>query len=88
MSYVICQNFVPYGFCFIFLIVSFNVQDQFVYFILFFIFLFLNVYLFILRDGESLGEKGERQMGDTESQADSLLSVEPDLGLDLMSLKS
>ena len=46
---------------------------------------FLKIYLSILeREREQ-----ERGMGrGTESQADSPLSVEPDLGLDLMTLRS
>ena len=42
--------------------------------------------LFIyLRERESMSRRGERE---TESQADSALSTEPDVGLDLMTLRS
>ena len=44
------------------------------------------MYLFILREREQKG--GSRDVGDRESQADSMLSMEPNAGLDLMTLRS
>ena len=41
---------------------------------------FLNVYLFILRELESMSRGGAEREGDRESQAGSTLSMEPDTG--------
>ena len=54
---------------------------------MFFLFLFFNVYLFILREREHEQGTGAKR-GERESQAVSIFTAEPDVGLDLTSVMS
>jgi len=49
------------------------------------VFVLVKIVLFFFKGGESAREQRERER---ESQADSLLSTEPDLGLDPTTLRS
>ena len=52
--------------------------------------LFFNVYSYILREREKMNEWGraDREGGERESQAGSMLNTEPYTGLDLTSVRS
>ena len=51
-------------------------------------FFFLSIYLPTYLFSESIHQQGKGAEGETESQAGSILSVEPNLGLDPMTLGS